>query len=193
MCSSDLEVAAVREQRRQAIGVGVAVAGLAALLLALWAARSAQVTDEKEAADDAERRVARLQQERARLADGDALTTELSQRRGQVEFLLADDVAWTRLFNEVATVIPNDVWLTSFAGSKGAPGSINVSATGFDQTSTARWLQRIGDLDSLTALWVPNSTKSGAGSAALVTFSSQANLTSEANASRTARYTGGAQ
>jgi type IV pilus assembly protein PilM len=184
------EVAAVREQRRQAFGIGVAVAGLAAVLLALWAARSAQVADEKDEAEEAEQRVARLQQERARLADGDALTTELSQRRAQVEFVLSTDIAWTRLFNEVATVIPNDVWLTSFTGTKGAPSTVNVSATGFDQTSTARWLQRLGDLESLTALWVPNSTKAGTGPNALVNFTSQANLTPEANSRRTSRYTG---
>ncbi|MDQ3756459.1 MAG: type IV pilus assembly protein PilM [Actinomycetota bacterium] len=187
------EVAVVREQRRQAVGVGVAVAGLAAVLLALWAARSAQVADEKDEADEAEARVAQLQQERARLSDGDALTTELGQRRGQVERVLADDVAWTRLFNEIATVIPNDVWLTSFTGTKGAPSTVNVAAVGFDQTSTARWLQRVGDLKSLTALWVPNSARAGTGSAALVNFSSQANLTPEAQAKRTSRYTGGAQ
>lgn len=187
------EVAAVREQRRQVIGTGVAVAGLAALLLALWAARSAQVADEKDEAEEAEARVTQLQQERSRLADGDALTTELGQRRGQVELVLSNDIAWTRLFNEVATVIPNDVWLTSFTGSKGTPSTVSVAAMGFDQTSTARWLQRIGDLRSLTALWVPNSTKSGAGANALVSFTSQANLTPDVLAKRTDRYTGGAQ
>ena len=187
------EVAVTREQRRQAVGVGVAVAGLAALLLALWAARSAQVADERDEAEESEQRVAQLQQEQARLSDGDALTTELTQRRGQVESVLADDVAWTRLFNEVATVIPNDVWLTSFAGVKGAPGTVNVAAMGFDMTSTARWLQRVGDLKSFTALWVPNSTKSGVGTASVVSFTSQANLTADAQAKRTARYTGGAE
>jgi type IV pilus assembly protein PilM len=187
------EVAVVREQRRQVLGVGLAVAGLAVLLLALWAARSAQVADEKDEAEEAEQRVARLQQERARLADGDALTTELTQRRGQVQLVLADDIAWTKLFNEIATVIPNDVWLTSFTGTKGAPSTVQIAAVGFDQTSTARWLQRLDQVDELTAVWVPNSSRTGAGAGAVVNFTSQANLTPEATSRRTDRYTGGAQ
>jgi type IV pilus assembly protein PilM len=187
------EIAVVREQRRQVVGVGVAVAGLAAVLLALWAARSAQVANEREKADDAEAQVAELEAEKATLADTSALNTELAQRRGQIEFVTADDVAWTQLFADIATVIPTDVWLTSFTGTKGAPGTVNIAAIGFDQTSTARWLLRIGDLESLTALWVPSSTKSGAGSATVVNFTSQANITPEATAERTDRYTGEAQ
>jgi type IV pilus assembly protein PilM len=187
------EIAVIREQRRQVVGVAVAVAGLAAVLLALWAARSAQVADERDKADEAEARVTRLEQEKARLADSTALTAELAERRGQIEFVLSDDVAWTRLFNDVANVIPNDVWLTSFTGAKGAPGTVNVAAMGFDQTSTARWLLRVGELKSLTALWVPSSTKTGTGAATVVNFQSQANLTADATAKRTARYTGEAQ
>ena len=41
------------------------------------------------------------------------------------------------------------------------------------EASTARWLLRIGDLSSVTGLWVPSSTKS----TNLVTFTSNANLT----------------
>jgi hypothetical protein len=46
---------------------------------------------------------------------------------------------------------------------------------GFDQTSAARWLLRVGDLSSLAGLWLPSSTK-GAGNS-LVTFTSTADLT----------------
>jgi len=102
-----------------------------------------------------------------------------------VESALTDDVAWTRLLQEIATVLPDDVWLTAFTGQKsgtggGAGGTINVSGQGFDQSSAARWLLRVGELQSLTGLWLPSSTKSGAGAASTITFSSTANLTSQA-------------
>ena len=135
-----------------------------------------------------------------------ALDTQLAQRRALVSSALADDVAWTRLLQEIATVIPNDVWLTSFAGTKPAAGgggggtagatsaaaigNINVNAMGFDQSSSARWLLRVGDLPSLTGVWLPSSSKP-AGSPT-VSFTSTADLTQAAKAGseRTNKYLG---
>jgi hypothetical protein len=78
------------------------------------------------------------------------------------------------------------VWLTAFAGSQGEPGTVNFSAMGFDQTSTARWLLRISELPSFTGLWVPSSTKAP-GPRGLVTFTSTANLTEAAESDRAAQ------
>ncbi len=186
------EVSIVRTQRRQAIGVAAAVFALFVVLMLLWAGRAAQVSDERDKALASEQQVARLREERARLGDTTAVEADLAQRQAQVRAVLADDVAWTRLFTEIATVIPNDVWLTNFTGQKAAPGSINVQANGFDQTSTARWLQRVGDLKSLSGLWVPTSAKQGEGPAALVSFTSQANLTPQAVSDRARRFADGA-
>ncbi|MDQ3575170.1 MAG: type IV pilus assembly protein PilM [Actinomycetota bacterium] len=185
------EVAAARRERRQTLAVAAAVLALFVVLMLLWAGRSAQVSNERDRAQEAEQRAAQLRQERAQLGDTTTIETELAQRQAQAQAVLADDVAWTRLFNEVATVIPNDVWLTSFNGQKGPPGTLNVQANGFDQTSTARWLLRVGELRSLSGVWVPNSTKQGEGAASLVNFTSQAGLTPQAVSDRGARFTGG--
>ena len=185
------EMAVVRAQRRQNMLAAAAVAALFVLLMLIWAARSAQEANERDRAREAERRAAQLRQERAQLGDTTTIESELAQRQAQARAVLADDVAWTRLFNEVATVIPNDVWLTSFNGTKGNPGSITVQANGFDQTSTARWLLRVGELKSLSGVWVPNSAKQGEGPAALVSFQSQANLTPQAVSDRAQRFAGG--
>ena len=180
------EVEVVREQRRQAVLAGAGVAALAAVLLGTWAAGGSKIDNEENAAADAEEHAARLEREVASLGDTISLDAELAQRREQVRTVLATDVAWTRLFNEVATVLPSDVWLTSFNATNG--GSVNFSAKGFDQTSTARWLLRIAELKSLSGLWVPSSTKDGEGSASTVTFTSDANLTPAANSDRVQRY-----
>jgi hypothetical protein len=113
-------------------------------------------------------------------------------------------VEWTRLLNEIATVIPNDVALTSFTGAKAqaastgttsaattsSVGTINVSAMGIDHSSSARWLLRVGDLPSLTGVWLPSSSK-GAG-ASLVTFTSTADLTpaAKSGSDRSSQYLG---
>ena len=180
------EVAVVREQRRQAIMAGAGVAALATLLVGAWASRGGQLTSERDAAKKAEVQAQTLQTEVASLGDTISLDTELGQRRDQVKAVLATDVAWTQLFNEVATVLPSDVWLTTFSGT--ASGGVNFSAKGFDQTSTARWLLRMGELKSLSGLWVPTSTKSEDGTVSTVTFSSDADLTAEANSKRVDRY-----
>jgi type IV pilus assembly protein PilM len=204
-----VEVAVVRTQRRQMILAGAGVAGLALLLLLVWLARQSQVSSEKDKADQAERDNATLQQQVTALQGVTALDAQLAQRRALVTNALADDVAWTRLLQEISTVIPNDVWLTSFQGQKGgangatgaagtagaatstsAVGSINVAAMGFDHTSSARWLLRVGDLPSLTGVWLPSSTRS-AGSPT-VTFSSTADLTpaAKSGADRLSQYLG---
>ncbi|MDP9386590.1 MAG: type IV pilus assembly protein PilM, partial [Actinomycetota bacterium] len=185
------EVALVREQRRQTLATAGAVAGLAAVLVGLWSARGGEVASEQASAREAEEKVQSLQREEATLGDTIALDAELAQRRAQVQNVLSNDIAWTRLFNEVATVLPSDVWLTSFNAQSG--GAVNFSAKGFDQTSTARWLLRMAELKSLSGLWVPTSTKSGQGTAAIVTFSSDANLTPAARSDRVQRYLGGPQ
>jgi type IV pilus assembly protein PilM len=185
------EVAVVRQQRRQVVAVAAGVVAFMALLMALWAAKASQVEDERERAREAERRTAQLQQERARLGDASTIEADLAQRQAQVQAVLADDVAWTRLFNEVATVIPNDVWMTSFNATKGSPGTVTVQAQGFDHTSTARWLLRLGELKSLAGLWVQSSAKSGEGAATVVNFTSNANLSPQAVSDRAQRFASG--
>lgn len=185
------EAQADRELRRQKVAAGAGVAALAAALMGLWASSGGKVASEEQAATKAEQHAANLRQEESKLGDTISLDAELAGRKAQVQTVLSTDVAWTRLFNEVATVLPSDVWLTSFTADSG--GTVNFSAKGFDQTSTARWLLRIAELKSMSGLWVPSSTKSGEGTAALVTFTSDANLTPAANSDRLQRYVEGDQ
>ncbi|MBV8297285.1 MAG: type IV pilus assembly protein PilM [Acidimicrobiia bacterium] len=203
-----VEVAAVRTQRRQMVLASAAVGVLVVLLLLVWLARQTQVSDEKDKASRAEQENASLQQQVNGLQSVTALDAELAQRRSLVTNALADDVAWTRLLQEIATVIPNDVALTGFNGSKPAStsgattpagggagatssvGTINVNAQGVDFTSAARWLLRVGDLPSLTGVWLPSSSKAAGPS--LVTFTSTADLTpaAKSGAERSSQYLG---
>ncbi|TML92360.1 MAG: type IV pilus assembly protein PilM [Actinobacteria bacterium] len=202
------DVAVVRERRRQSSLVVVSVVVLAVLLLVAYVGRRTQVSSARDKAERAEAAASALRQDAARLSQVTTVDTQLQERRAMVESALSDDVAWTRLLQEIATVLPNDVWLTAFTGQKSsgqapvrgsAPsagttgvGSINVTGQGFDQSSAARWLLRVGDLQSLSGLWLSSSTRSGE-NGGTVTFSSTATLTPQAKSGndRRDKYLGG--
>jgi type IV pilus assembly protein PilM len=194
------EIAEIREQRRIAQIVVAAVVILAVALIGLWYTQGSKVSKAKEQAKTFETESAKLQTEIGNLSDAKALDQELVRRRQLALAALSDDVAWTRLFQQIATVIPNDVWLTSFSGSKqsaqqttGAKtgavmGQVSITAKGFDHTSAARWLLRVGELPSISNLWLASSSRS-AGANSLVTFQSTAILTAEAKSDRASRLT----
>src|SRR5437763_1396694 len=131
-----VEVAAVRTQRRQIVLASAGVGGLFVVLLLLWLARQSKVNDEKDKADRAERENASLHQQVAALQSVTALDSQLAQRRQLVTTALSDDVAWTRVLQEIATVIPNDVWLTSFSGPKARAGGGTTGTTPSAAAST---------------------------------------------------------
>jgi len=105
---------------------------------------------------------------------------------------LAGDVAWPRVLQELATVLPDDVWLESFSGAAGADGeraTIEVRGRGSNHTSSARWLIRVGALESTAGLWVPTSSISiDAEDLPTVEFDSDAFLTDRATSDRLDRY-----
>ena len=188
------EIAVLRRERRQVLLTALGVLAFAALLIGVYALRGQQVTDAQDEADAAEARTGELQTQLAQLQDVEALEADIAAQRTTVAAVLEGDVAWSRLIQEIAAVLPNDVWLTTFVGERGdalTPGTVQVQGMGFDQTSTARWILRISELDSLAGLWVPSSTKSDAGNGReLVSFSSNASLTPAAQSNRVAKYLG---
>ncbi len=179
------EIMRGREQRRQAVLVGSAVAAFAVLLIFLWLLQGTKLAREQRRAEEAEAQAVAVQRQVDALKDVTALDTQIAAKNTLVQGALAKDVAWTRLLNEVSTVMPGDVWLTSFAGTA---GTVSFSVSGFDHTSTARWILRMSTLKSITGLWVPASTKSGTGAGSTVTFSSTATLTPAANSNRAAQF-----
>ncbi|HZU71534.1 MAG TPA: type IV pilus assembly protein PilM [Acidimicrobiales bacterium] len=188
-------VTAVREERRQATIAAGIVAGAAVLLVGLWLLRGQQVNSQRANARRAQAQAASLQQQLTELSGVTNLDNAISARTAQVKAALAQDIDWSTLMQQVATVIPDDVWLTSFSGQGPAAGAAAVSfqGMGFDHSSVARWLLRVGSLNSVTDLWVPTSTKGTSPSssgAPLVTFSSTATLTSGAFSNRTNQYIG---
>ncbi|HEX5266798.1 MAG TPA: pilus assembly protein PilM, partial [Acidimicrobiales bacterium] len=184
------EVTRIRADRAQYVGAGAAVVAVAALLGALWALRGNQISSRKKAAQNAQTEASTLSEQINQLGGVTQIQQTVAQKQQQVRLALAGDVDWARLIESVASAMPDDVWLTSLNGTSANAGTaqVTVNGKGLSQPSTAAWIERIGDLTSLTDLWVANSAGSGNGQP--VTFTSDANLTSAANSDRLGNYTG---
>jgi Tfp pilus assembly protein PilN len=181
-------------ERRQTVLAGAGVAGFAALLIGLSVMRGSQVDSTRVAAKAAQDEAQGLQTSIAALHDVETLETTIGERTKTVETALTGDVDWPALFNDVASAMPDDVWLDNFTarrGDKALPGEVQVSAHGFDQTSPAHWLLRMAEVPALQSPWISSSTKSpGTVGPSTVQFGGTAKLTDAATSRRLAQFVG---
>jgi type IV pilus assembly protein PilM len=98
-------------------GAAAAAAALILLLAVPVLMRQSAISKEhkKLAAQEQENRS--LQSQIGQLADAQAKQDRLVALQQQVTTLVATDVSWSRMLQDIARTIPNDVWLTSFQGS----------------------------------------------------------------------------
>jgi len=188
------EVAERREQRRQVLLAAASFIVLAAGLVSIWQDRASAASEAEARASVEESRLLTLQAEVQALRPVAEFEAMVDERQQLVETALATDVAWSKLVQEVATVMPDDVWLQSFVGlapQPTQPGHFTVTGSGADHTSSARWLLRLEALESVRALWLPSSVRKAEGEfgeLSNVTFSSSGDLTESALSSRIERY-----
>jgi Tfp pilus assembly protein PilN len=133
------------------------------------------------------------QQTIASLSSAQDLRNEYEDGVARVESVLALDIPWAKLFNDLARVIPDRMWLTSFDGTvradeenPGVVGSITIAATAFDYPDASSWL-RVVDGDIWPAVaegWVTTATASMIGENPVVDFQSSASLTTASISSR---------
>lgn len=180
------EISAQRAQRHQLVLVGAGVVACGALLLGLSVSRSQEVDSERLAALQAEDRANSLDRRIGSLAEIERLQQDIASRTATLSTTLAGDVAWPSLFHELTAALPPDVWVTGFSASA---GQIQLQLAGTDHTSTARWLQRVEEVDGLGDVWLVNSTKGAAGGAP-VQFSATASVVADDATPRLARYVG---
>lgn len=189
------EVAAARKQRQQVIAAGLGVLAFASILGAGWTVRQHQVSAADARAERAEAAASRLQGKIAGLAEVTNTQQALQMRSQQVRTMLADDVDYVRLLQQLAAVMPDDVWLTSFNAQKGSgqvPSKVSFAVSSVSQESVVRWVQQLKAVPALGDLWVPSISKTD-GTNAVVTFQSTASLTPDARSSRVDRFVGGSK
>jgi Tfp pilus assembly protein PilN len=185
------------EQKKQArrrvaglIGLGIAFLALLALLT-YWQNSKIQVVKDDLARQEQTNR--ETEQKLNALAGAQDLRTQYEGGVARVEAVLATDVPWAKLFNDLARVIPDRVWLTSFTGSvqpdtndPAVVGQVQVSATAFDYPDASAWL-RVVDSDIWPAVargWVTSAQATNIGDNPVVDFQSSASLTTASISSR---------
>ncbi|MFV1989593.1 MAG: type IV pilus assembly protein PilM, partial [Acidimicrobiales bacterium] len=191
---TDLAERSARNRRLALVGVGAV--GLIGFLGWAYVNKLDEVSDAETAADVLEAEVVVKQAEVQELSAIKTLSNEVDESASLIVSALQYDVAWSKLVQEVATVMPNDVWISSLqasAPSADSPGSLTVAGNGADHSSSARWILRIDPLESVTGQWLPVSQLTvddlGLGNTE-ASFSSDVVLSDRVLSNRAERYVG---
>jgi Tfp pilus assembly protein PilN len=100
--------------------VAMSAAGIAGLLILLaipTIARQHSISHEHHLLAEQQAHNLELQTKIGQLADAQAKQSQLDALQAQITGLLSTDVSWSRMLQDIARTIPNDVWLTSFQGT----------------------------------------------------------------------------
>jgi type IV pilus assembly protein PilM len=193
------EVMAAKRMRRLFAVAACGVAGVAALLGVAGAGELYRVHSAKDHLHSAQARVTQLNQQVNFLTAETAVHAQAQARASLVKSALGGDVDWVRVLGQLAAVMPSNVSLTNFQGSRttqtasvGTSGSntgtqqvgtINLSVKGTGGLPAAKsWLVGLQKDPDLDGTWVNGIIVQANGGA--LQFSSTTNLTAIANSHR---------
>jgi Tfp pilus assembly protein PilN len=151
----------------------------AALVLFGWSTAHAKARDRGAELDAVQARVRAVQP--SRTADAAAgLAALRDARAAAADDVLAQRVPWDSVLDQVARVLPGDVWLTSMslqtatplAGASTATASPGLQLNGLarSQAAVAHALARLSVVPALTGVTLLSTTTSDAGKTATVQF-----------------------
>ncbi|MBT8198790.1 MAG: PilN domain-containing protein [Acidimicrobiia bacterium] len=182
--------AAGRRRLYRILLIGLLYIAVLALLTLWWQGRVGSAEDEVVQQEEV---VQDKQRELNALGDSRDLQNRYLTDVLLLQEALITDVSWGRLLNDLARMMPERVWLSTFGGSAsfsedGSVGTITVSGTGFDFPDVSAWLRSIDDdrFPSMAGGWVTSVSQGQIGEAPIVTFSSTTSLTGAAVSNRIA-------
>ena len=101
--------------------------------------------------------------------------TVLDDRQKIIETIVADQVLWSSVLNDISMVVPNDVWLSSvkmdissILTSKATASSssktvakapITIVGDAFNHAAVARWLVHLGEVNQFRSVWLDYATE----------------------------------
>lgn len=157
------------EQRWKWVIVGAVAA--AVVLLVFWAAMLLAVQAKQSDVAAVKQEAEQLQGQTARFQIFQQKESDLKLREGIYESAKAGRVDWTRILNEVALVLPSDVFLDSLAGSSPTEkqASLNLVGQAVHMTSedseqgngfkaVAKMLVRLTELPEIEQVWLSTVT-----------------------------------
>lgn len=102
---------------------------------------------------------------------------ELEEKKKIIEEAMKGEIAWHKMLNEISMVIPSDVCLTSFAGDtgggitcKGYTLDYSFDAPDLGHKPVAKWMIRLGEIKTLTQIWLTFSQKTDLGDNPVIEF-----------------------
>lgn len=203
-----------REQRvfspgRLVVAGAAAAALVAGGLAVLTMQRNDDLASARDRLEQQQSTNQQLQETIAGLRGARDLQAEADQAQATLAAVLQGEVSWSRLLQEVARVIPGDVWLDSLQATStpsgggeavaGSPapaaaaggGTLTFTARGTDFPAAAAWLQRLSTLPSIELPWLGQISQTDVTIGGLdfpgITFTSNANLTAAATTARARR------
>jgi Tfp pilus assembly protein PilN len=197
-----------RRQRERRVIAGIALGGMVLLLLLLgyWLVLGARLSNAKEDLAASRARNAELQSQIDDLQKYSEMDAEVTAKRAALEAVLAGDVAWPSVLNDVANVLPGEVWLRVMTASAGttegatpvgtetAPvrvtddvafGRMQFQGSALSQPGVAKWLLSLDTVKEFEVVYLNDATKTEAteaGGQEVVDFDSTLELNAKAAA-----------
>jgi Tfp pilus assembly protein PilN len=180
------------EQAPLFVGLGLLLVVFVALAV-MFLGASASVKDKQNALGDAKAQLAQLPPlPKAQTAIEAGLAGEQKARVSAVTSALSRRVSWDRVLREFATVLPNDVWLTSLSAhapaspASAAPAPLVAPGTApdgfvingytYSQDGVARLLSRLNVLPDINNVQLQTSSLTKVGLQDVVQFTILANV-----------------
>lgn len=187
--------ARARQRARRVVGAVIAGAvGIVALLVFVYVLQAARLSTAEKKLTTQQATNGRLQSQIADLAQFAKLRDDVAAGNAQLGSLLAGQVLWSGVLQDVSMIIPDKMTLTAMnasltaagtpgvAAGNGLIGTITFSGVASDRTTVALWLTRLEEEKGWVNAWVTTvTTITDSSGNKVIQFSGSVDLTSEAS------------
>lgn len=166
-----------KASERSYIWITILIPAVILLLIALlYVQASGKVGQKEKAVQEAKTELADWQAKNSKLQEYKSKQDEVTALEGVIVSALQGRVYWARVLNNVAIMIPSDIWLTQLSGSsEGSSGTGNVNFSGYalqcpnrnlggfygyypDYKPIANWLERMATIPEFARVWLSSAT-----------------------------------
>lgn len=171
------EISQKRKDEKRWSWVILGAALMAAVLIGVFALLQVQVSIEQNEIASVKQQAESLQQSAARFQVFQQKQADLENRKRIAGLALAGRIDWSKLYSEVALVLPTDIYLMRLGSTEpkaaagtvpAQPGRMSVDGKALDfpndvpdlgYKSVAKMLVRLAELDQISNVWLARSAK----------------------------------
>lgn len=186
------EIGQRRADRKSYAFMGIAGAGALAAVVAMYLGQASRVSSAKSELQRAQTENSRLKNERQKLQPVQDVYLQVDAQEALVTRAYANRVLWSVYMHNIAISVPDNVWITQFAGTVGAAGApvagsttaavgtLTFAGKAFVYDDVAAWLDSIAKIKGVANATFSTASKlapTTPGARSIVTFASTATLT----------------